>query len=264
MPGPQKQPSRIRAAWNTSTFGGGTGKQWTLITSWALVGVLIVLAAVALWPTGTPGQEPRATSSTTGDEAPSADDGGGHPDEHGGCPVGATSDARPTAAPSDIEWEAAYGSTWPVSASVGPTATVDGVARCFEHSPMGAALAAVNILEGVRVLGLEEATAVIDAQFADTPGKQVVRDGIAQASPDNPPEQRVGPRLLGFKIVSYTPDEARIVCVEAWPNAPQYTGETITVVWVDGDWRMQVEDDGKITAYGTVTVDPGSYLPWAF
>ncbi|MBD8104763.1 hypothetical protein [Plantibacter sp. CFBP 8775] len=129
---------------------------------------------------------------------------------------------------------------------------------------MGAALAAVNIWEGVRVSGLDMALAIIDAQFADTPGKQVVRDGVSASFPNSPPEQRVATRMLGFTIVSYSADEARIVCVEALPNAPQYTGETITVVWVDGDWRMQVEDDGKLTAYGTITVDPGSYIPWSF
>lgn len=245
----------MRRTWKRSTFGGGPGTGSGLVVAWSIITVFIICTAWALWPATTPGTVTARRPQSSAPHTPAVSTA---PDA---CPAGPESDTPAEAPPADLSWAAAYGS-WPVSATAGPTTIVDGIHRCFAHSQLGAALAAVNIIQGVRVNGLDVAAAMVNAQFEPGPGQQAVLAGITASYPANPPESRSWGRVIGFKVVAYTPDEARIVSVESWPQAAQYLGETITVVWDGGDWKVQPEPDGKTNAAGTITVDPGSFILW--
>ncbi len=72
-------------------------------------------------------------------------------------------------------------------------------------------------------------------------------------------ESRPWGRSLGFKIISFTPDVAQVLLVEQWAGVGQYLGWGTTLVWTDGDWRLQFLDDGQLSVNGSITVDPNGF-----
>jgi hypothetical protein len=237
-----------------STFAGGPGQKWTLWASAITLGLLgIVCLLIWVMPTGsTSTPVTAATTTSTPTAAPTS----------GVCPAGPSSTDIPQAAPADLQWTALYGNTWPTSATVGPTKTVDGVAQCFQHSPAGAALAGVNIMQSVRVVDLAAAEKIIAAQFVAGPGQQATLTGIQATYPTQPPQGRAWGRVVGFKIESYTAEQAVVLMVENWPQRGQYTGYDLTLKWVDGDWKVHLTDTGQPSLNGDITVDPTGFTPW--
>ena len=241
---------------DASTFAGGPGQKWTLWASWGVL-LLVVLVCAVIWfslPNKTPtaaGPAPKTVTSSTA-----------APARQTVCPSTESSTQIPTSAPADVTWKALYGNTWPASASAGPTRTVDGVAQCFQHSPTGAAFAAVNIMQTLRVNDTSAALQILDSQFIANAGSDVARRELPVTYSTQPPAGRVWGRTVGFKVESYRPGQAVLLLVENWPQRGQYTGYDITMVWQNGDWRVQLDNDGRTSLNGDITVDPGSYIPW--
>lgn len=239
-----------------STFFGGPGQKWTLWTSWitvVIVGVVCVGGIILIFSTPHQGAGPAGPAATAA---------AGHQAAPGRvCPVGSSTTDVPAAAPADIRWKALYGNTWPYSPSVGPTRTVDGVAQCFQHSPMGAALAGVNILQSARTVDLVSAQKIIRTQFTPGKGQQAALSEAVKAA-STAPQARVFGRVVGFKIESYRPEQAVVLLVESWPQLGQYTGYDLTLDWVNGDWRVHFTDNGQPSLNGVITVDPAGYTPW--
>lgn len=112
----------------------------------------------------------------------------------------------------------------------GPDRVRDGAPVCYEHSPAGAAVAAVHVvtlgsngstttaLEGLGVEG--DAT---DAALAQTP------------DPEPVPEEPVPP--VAFRVSDYTGDAATVVVV--MDTAGGTRAVTVDLLW-DGDWKWDV------------------------
>ncbi|QRY42305.1 hypothetical protein JVX92_15085 (plasmid) [Microbacterium hominis] len=138
--------------------------------------------------------------------------------------------------------------TWPVSDTVGPTRVVEGFPVCFEHSPIGAALAATTI-----AFSLTDHSAESTANFwvIDSPGKSIYVENAraAEAAQGNLIVNGFaaqGATVAGFRIDDYTGDTASVrVVVQVPGSARGYLGGQYTLVWVDGDWRQRVNDLGK-------------------
>lgn len=146
--------------------------------------------------------------------------------------------------PEDLRWEAENGVTWPVSDTVGPTKTEDGFAACFEHSPIGAALAATAI-----TFSTTEQTQLDTLKFylADSPGRDVALANTAPGTYSSIKEQIQdnGLALVGFKIEEYDGDRASVRLVLRVPDSPTgFRGVPSPMVWVDGDWKLKPLDDG--------------------
>lgn len=248
---------------DTSVFAGGPGQKWTLPASIILVVLLVVIGLAVLFlpkvfPSRPAGQDastisPTSTpkTATSNSTAPSAQD----------CPASPV-DEGASGSPSDISWAVQYGNSWPVSASTGPTKTIDGLGRCFARSPAGAALAAVNLTQTVRTADLATAQKILDAQYVQNEGVKAAAAGIAKAYEAQPPQSRQWGRTMGFKVLAFTGDAAQILLVENWPQRGQYTGFTVNVVWSGGDWKVRLEDSGQTSSTPEITVDPNGFTRW--
>lgn len=229
------------------------------ITLWAaiifLVFVLIAVLVIFLVPNNKPdtASTTPATSTKPSPTATATEAAGI------GCKAPA-SDNR--AVPDDLRWEvsSATGLTWPVSDTVGPTTTTDGFAACFEHSPVGAALAAVALN-----FSATDRTQLDIAKFylADSPGRDYI---LANTDPNaySPIAQQLkdnGFSLVGYRIEQYDGDSASIRLVLRAPgSATGYRGIPAPMVWSDGDWKLKPLDNGS-TGQPTDERD-GQFTDW--
>ena len=242
-----------RPSWReASTFTGGPGRAWTGIAAPVfLVVIVLIAAAVVFWPRGADTTGPSTGAPTTPDEAVS----------ESVCPA---AEKEPDAGdpPADLSWVAVQGFAWPISASVGPKVDADGVSQCFDRSPIGAALAAVNAAASIRSADVDEAHLLLDTLFVDNAGRDVSAESIDELYPTTPPSSRPATRQMGYRVLAFNDDLARIQLVEELPGAGQFTGTTYTLRWMEGDWRVELEDDGNPSDPLMITVDPDSFTRW--
>lgn len=147
--------------------------------------------------------------------------------------------------PEDLRWAASQGITWPVSDSTGPTATVEGFPACFEHSPTGAALAAVSVLfSQIDQSPLESA----EFYLADSPGKKAALSELTADSVSELKSQieTAGISVVGFKVEEYDGDRAMVRIVLRVPGSGSgFSGYPSPMVWTDGDWKLKPLDTGS-------------------
>ncbi|MFJ3395346.1 hypothetical protein [Leifsonia aquatica] len=252
--------SGVKSWWAGTTFAGGEGKPWTLWASWLVIGGLLVACGV-VWLVPQPAG-PAHDAAAAGPAPTTTRNATTKPDTVSPCPSRPTSEEITDHAPADITWQAAYGTSWPVSADVGPTKTVDGIARCFQHSPQGAAMAAVNIMQTTRTADAPDALAILAAQYVANGGRDIAQKQLPATYATQPPQSRVWGRTVGYRVESFTAGQAVVLLVESWPQRGQYTGFDVTLVWQDGDWAIQLASDGSTSLNGQITVDPTGYTPW--
>jgi len=243
------------------------GRRWTFVGAIAVLGIVVVLGAVAIWPQDTPDDAPSARPAATGTAPPAADtqspEPGTGPDESA-CALDASDTDTPKSAPADLQWAAENGNTWPVSASAGPALTDSHVPSCFARTPMGAAMAAVNLLQVPRIMDPATGEATMRNGYLDGPGRDIL---LEQISPTGelgqvPVEDRAWGRSEGFRVVVWTEDRATITLVENWPQRSQFTGTNVNLHWIDGDWKIALLQDGYTSHPSNFTITPGSYIPW--
>lgn len=165
-----------------------------------------------------------------------------------------------TAVPADIEWESSGGVSWPQSASVGPTAENDGFATCFERSPRGAALAGATMLYS---MAEHEPADAMAFYVTDSPGRSALLAAVGNSTSGEfvAGLQESGVSLAGFNVLEYSPERATIQLVS---NAPRsltgFHAAPLTLVWVDGDWRLKPQDDGSLGA--PTPIRAGQFIAW--
>lgn len=251
----QKQHEPGNRPWrDVSVFAGGPGQKWTGWASGIILVLLLGCSAFILLPKAwmNSGQAPVSTSTPQSSTKPAS------------TTVCSNSPSNPSdqAAPSDLSWTVAYGNSWPTSASTGPMKTVDGLAQCFAHSPAGAAMAAVGATQAVRAADTATAQKILGSRYVQNEGLVKASAGIAKTYAAQPPQSRQWARTMGFKVLSYTDAQAQILLVENWPQRGQYTGFTVTLRWVDADWKILLEPSGQLSSTPDITVDPNGFTPW--
>lgn len=219
------------------------------ITLWASLALLVVVIIMAVFIVTNPVQdEPAASPSASPEQTESAV-------ADGECDVPAGDTSAMPELPEDLRWEADAGWTWPVSDTYGPTKDEDGYGVCFARSPLGAALMSVSLIaEGNAGKQIE----AIELYIAESPGKEIYRKTLAGEAPATTPAI-----FSGFIVDSFSPDEARITLVAAETGSPTgYVGVPETLRWVDGDWKLQVLDDGRIFQGQPTTPAAGDFISW--
>ncbi|MBH1934136.1 hypothetical protein I5Q34_07475 [Streptomyces sp. AV19] len=231
--------------------------------------VLVVLLAVLVVTDGDDsGSTPpaRAGGSASATHGPSSAPAPSAPAVAGGsCPkLADTGQGIPDKAPSDVEWSLFETVALPTSKSAGP-AVVDGdVARCYARTPTGALMAAMQI--GTRYFFAPHWREVTEQQTVGD-GKDAYlalrkkAEASAKASPNTGPDEDSDSghgQLAGYKIVSFTPDAAVVQLVNKFPDAAMQVG-TVTVTWVDGDWRLTIPQSVPPATY-VQTLD--GYIPF--
>ncbi|GAA2145742.1 hypothetical protein [Actinomadura napierensis] len=136
-------------------------------------------------------------------------------------------------------WERFEGVAVPFSPLVGPLDVQGDIARCYEHTPRGALIAAVQI--SVR---LDRST-----RWQKILGQQVVagKGNAAYArvrAASHPVLTGKAAQITGFRIVSYTPQTAVVGTVSRDPAHRGRTARTTTVKW-EGDWKLAPTPEGS-------------------
>jgi hypothetical protein len=134
-------------------------------------------------------------------------------------------------------------------ATLGPEHESGGWFYCYQHSPGGALLAAIDVWAS--------GTAASATQVARHLAVNVTREALG--SEELPP----GLSLAGYEYMSYTPREAVIeVVFDVYDRGDVEV--TTPMVWVPslGDWRLDVPGSGSISSS---VVDPSlaGYVAWS-
>jgi hypothetical protein len=218
----------------------------------AIVVLLIVVAGGIAVVVGLTSQgDPDPTPTGTTGPGPSAED-------ESVCGLeGFETESSLTEAP-DNEWELVGTVAAPTDPEVGPGVVRDDRLRtCFAHTAEGALYAAVNYFgaaSDARTIPL-----ILDL-IADGPGKDAA---AAAGSPSfDPSSTRV--QIAGFKVNSYNSSEAVIdVALTVTTSGSQLVSMPIALVWQDGDWKLELADDGDFPFAAAPLQSLGGYIPWA-
>ena len=168
----------------------------------------------------------------------------------------------PTTAPQAVRWELVGSLPVPVSTTAGPTRVDATTASGFTHTPEGALIAAAQILMRSS-LGREYWEPTIKGQFVPSADRDRL---LAQMSTVDSGDVDPGSlsQIAGYQYQSYTPDTAVIGLVLRAPSArtPQYHILSLTLLWRDGDWRMQAPPGGSWISVNRRTNDLAGVVEW--
>lgn len=241
------------------------GKDRTGFGPWWVAAAVVVLLVVAglVWvvvkggappapQTATP-TAPRPTTSTAPSPAastssPAASTAAGWPDT--GCNGTPGSAAAPQVAMRDVTWSPFLAVALPTSPTLGPKRIAAPLRKCFQHSPSGALIAAVNILYAA---GADPGSyrKVLTAQM--TPGrgrgKMLASFDGNGGDPGN---------LAAFRLDGCTPSVCNVELVVFGRGV--YATQTIPMVWTKGDWY--VNGARPIADAGLVQSIPPGFAAW--
>jgi hypothetical protein len=205
-----------------------------LIASAALIGLIVIagLLVVIVRLAGGNDDNNDPTAQPTSSATPSKSGG-----SSSACGLPDGSQDVPAAAP-DAQWYFKAKIAVPKSAVFGPAegASEGSVARCFAHSPTGALFAASTIAAETSSFSPVAKDAILAHIVAGE-----LRDEMIQTLDPAP-----GPltQIVGFKFEDHTPDRATITLatrIVDGPNAGAVGATPMTLVWVDGDWKQEIQ-----------------------
>jgi hypothetical protein len=158
---------------------------------------------------------------------------------------------------ADVTWIRLAGVDLPVSASAGPADSVGGLARGFAHSRAGAVIAAVHLLVRTTAqVGPATFEPTLDKQVVGEHAqamRRVVPDEYAQAAKRSgvgygAPLAELPATVVGVRVDTYTDARAVLSVLTSAADAEgliRYAATTVTLAWVDGDWRLVAPPDGR-------------------
>lgn len=145
--------------------------------------------------------------------------------------------AIPKAPPSDVTWKLVGQVAVPVSASAGPRQWSDTVASGYARTPIGALIAAAQLLvRSAHSTGRKIWEPTISQQFVAGPDRDALLDSM-RADPDEAVQPGQLAQIAGFLYQAYSPDTAVIAIGFRGPDGSNYF-VTATLQWRDGDWRV--------------------------
>lgn len=209
-------------------------RRWTLIASAMLAGLILVGAVFIVVSDGSGDGQAGDTASPRPSASGSASQSVTQPQS-----CGATDKEQdlPSTTPDDVSWNIWHGAALPKSKSAGPVKAdkKTGVTSCYARTPMGAAMASINI--GIRLGLAAPDTAIVDEQVADGPYKEKLRQVVkGYAAPDSKAQ------IAGFRVITYDRSNATI-SLAAGDSADGYAESRGTVAWQDGTWRLVATAD---------------------
>lgn len=148
-----------------------------------------------------------------------------------GCNLPGGTTAVPTSV-IPVTWQAVGGIAAPVSASAGPariSGTQGALRSCYQHSPTGAVLAAMNIAAAATTPSEQQ---VIQQGYTPGPGRQ---EAMAQ------PADSGGGSISGFTTQACT----QSVCLVKLAFTVQglYIEQSMPMIWAGDDWKV----NGQVT-----------------
>lgn len=182
----------------------------------------------------------------------------------GGYPLASPTAPQPdpaaglTTVPTGITWSLYQGVELPYSRTAGPARVQGAVASGFAHTPLGALLAMVQ----TEVRYYQSPTPAwrdeVARMILPGPGRNYfVR--VRSTMDDAPPVEGYA-QVEGFRYVTYRPDQAVVQIATRLAESQQLS--TLTVRWVDGDWRMPLQPNGSVTPVIVPITSLAGLIPW--
>jgi hypothetical protein len=154
------------------------------------------------------------------------------------CNLADGDQAIPTKAPAVDGWDVSRRVVVPRSSRFGPATTdPDGFRHCFAHSPTGAVYAAYNAIAAIA----DQRQAVPTVRKLMVPGADT--DALIRELDDDSSSGSAATQLAGYRFIDAGPDRATVML--AIPVESAYMSATLTLVWHDGDWRVQPPPAGE-------------------
>jgi hypothetical protein len=216
---------------------------WILSAGFLLV--LLVLAGFTM-VSGGDGRPAAASGGPGHGPTPSADAdrGGGRPDARpAGCRTDDSDQAKPTRAPKDFTWKADGTGLVPVSRTVGPLTFHGPVWSCYARTPMGSVMAAHAITDHLSYPGWRE---VVDRQVVPGAGRDALVESRAAAGDKPTSGAPDGGGYAGFTVLSYDKKKSTVMFVVRVPGKDAYGTASVTLRWLDGDWKLAPDADGTV------------------
>ncbi|GAA5054170.1 hypothetical protein [Nocardia callitridis] len=160
-----------------------------------------------------------------------------------------------SAAPSNVRWQPFQGVPLPQT-DQGPTSTAAGAATGFEHSPRGAAVAALTHAVRLAVAADSQWAQIAAGELVPGPAKDEWAVNRIQLSITGPAAPEYAPRLLGYKITDYTEQRSTVDVFTEYSDNSKAVNHT-AVEWFARDWRLRLPDQGSPTR----PIDPIDELP---
>lgn len=168
----------------------------------------------------------------------------------------------PTAAPVGVTWALFQGIALPSSTSDGPTKVSGPIYSGYSHTPTGALLAAVQISTRHLLTPAPGWQAIVATQVEPGPGRdQFTKLEAAQAQDTAAPGGGYG-QYVGFRFVTYSPDVAVIEVATKFPNGNEQVS-TLTVRWLQGDWKQELQPDGADTPPPQSVQNLAGFTAWS-
>jgi len=166
----------------------------------------------------------------------------------------------PVTTPAGLTWSTWAGEQEPSSPDAGPAHVTGAVAAGYARSPLGALLAAQQI--GTRYLISPHGgwRAVTLAQVVPGPGRDHFI-ALRAATTDNPPAAGLA-QPVAFRYVTWTPAQGVVQLVSRVPGRDGFQVVTATVLWRDGDWRLQLQNDGGVSPTAVTVPTPTGFVLW--
>jgi len=230
-----------------------------IIAAALVVALLAATVVIFLLPKGDATAQPApASPSSSASATPSA------PADAAGksvCGLPSSNDTALGTAPTS-KWELVGKMAVPTDPkAVGPgTTDADGFRSCFAHSPTGALYAAMN----VAALGSSGAPE-LEKKLADkllVPGAgrdAALRETNAGGGSSG---NSTTIQVQGFLVKSYSPSEANLdLAFKTDTGALAHT--TISMRWMDGDWKVKPADDGVTFSNVSQLRDLSGFILWS-
>jgi hypothetical protein len=167
--------------------------------------------------------------------------------------------AVPSAPPGGVTWSLFQGVALPTSPTDGPSRIEGPVYAGYSHTPTGALLAMSNLVFRYLITPGDGWRQVVEQQVVPNSGRDVFVVNRAKAVADDPPGTYG--QIAGFKYVTYTPDVAVVQLVTRFSNGTMHA-TTDTVVWQDGDWKLQLQPDGGTSPTAESVSSLAGFIPW--
>lgn len=233
-----------------------------LIISTVLVALVIVAALVLtlvnVFGGGDDVQPSPPPSSTSSDASKDAKG-----ESVCGLKPGPSSQTTLTTAP-EATWRLVDGVAAPKVKGAGPGQIdpEDQFGSCFAQSPTGAVVASANITASTTKPARQ--AKAYDQLAVPGPGRDKILEMYRAGELVDTSPSGVTIQLVGFHVDRYTPTEATIDLVHEvkTPEGSSYVAGPLDLRWVDGDWKIVVNDDG--TVYNSKAVpDLSGYVLWS-
>lgn len=185
-----------------------------------------------------PTDEPDSAPATP-DDGPAQTNSPRSQGRPGSCGLPAGDQSVPAEAPAVDGWEVSRKVVVPRSSKYGPgTTDSDGFRHCFAHSPTGAVYAAYSAIAAIA----DQSKLVPTVKKLMVPGS-ATDSLLRQAGTDESSSDTSTVQVVGYRVIDAGPD--RVTLMLAMPVDSVYMSANLTLVWHQGDWRLQPPPPGE-------------------